>query len=29
LAVEHYKAALALDPHNRAVHEALKKLENK
>jgi tetratricopeptide (TPR) repeat protein len=29
LAVEQYKAALALDPHNRAVHEALKKLENR
>ena len=26
LAAEQYKAALALDPHNRAVHEALKKL---
>ena len=29
LAVEQYKAALALDPHNRAVREALKKLQNR
>jgi tetratricopeptide (TPR) repeat protein len=29
LAVEQYKAALALDPHNKAVREALKTLENR
>ena len=29
LAIEQYKAALTLDPHNKAVHEALKKLQNK
>ena len=29
LAVEQYMAALALDPHNKAGHEALKRLENR
>lgn len=29
LAIEQYKASLALDPHNKAVHEALKKLEDR
>lgn len=29
LAAKQYKAALALDPHNRAAHEALKKLEDR